>query len=519
MKNFKPANYNQNTMIVINFLETLEEDRFAYTLHYLIEEEIDLSVFYDHYKNENGGRPAYDPAILLKIILYAYYKGVRSSRDIEWQCKNNVMFRALSCDSTPHWTGIARFISHYPDAIASVFEQILLVCEERDLLGHELIAIDGCKMPSNASKEYSGTLKELAQKRDKIHRQIQACMQEHQHLDKRKAREKERKEQLEKKRETLRKEFKKIDQFLKTASPRMGKGKTPREVKSNITDNESAKITTGNKGTFQGFNGIAAVDKKHQVIVDAQAFGESAEHHTLTPILETIKTRYKKLKINQDIYQDDIIVTADTGFSNEANNAYLKDQNINAYIPDNRFRSRDPSFKQQKEKYGKRHQDTKKGVKATLPQSDFVFNANKKSCVCPAGKTMLLYWEGSHGAGRKIMSFEGRLTDCRHCHLKEQCLRNVTSADTRKGHGRQVQFTVSTGRSATDWMKKRIDSRQGKVIYGHRMSVVEPVFANIATHKQLNRFSLRGKKKVQGQWQLYCLVHNIEKIMNYGTLH
>jgi len=67
-------------------------------------------------------------------------------------------------------------------------------------------------------------------------------------------------------------------------------------------------------------------------------------------------------------------------------------------------------------------------------------------------------------------------------------------------------------------MKARVDSAQGKEIYGHRMSVVEPVFGNIGTNKGLNRISLRGKRKAQGQWRLYCMVHNIEKLMNYGKL-
>ena len=71
------------------------------------------------------------------------------------------------------------------------------------------------------------------------------------------------------------------------------------------------------------------------------------------------------------------------------------------------------------------------------------------------------------------------------------------------------------GPAYTDWMKHRVDSQQGKAIYDHRMSVVEPVFGS---NKRLNRVSLRTKKKVQGQWQLYCLVHNIEKLANYGQL-
>ncbi|WP_445364806.1 transposase [Microbulbifer sp. ANSA003] len=68
-------------------------------------------------------------------------------------------------------------------------------------------------------------------------------------------------------------------------------------------------------------------------------------------------------------------------------------------------------------------------------------------------------------------------------------------------------------------MKKRVDSFEGKTIYGHRMSIIEPVFGNICTNKRLNRFSLRGKSKVQGQWRMFCLVHNIEKLMRYGSIH
>jgi len=98
-------------------------------------------------------------------------------------------------------------------------------------------------------------------------------------------------------------------------------------------------------------------------------------------------------------------------------------------------------------------------------------------------------------------------------------MKNPEAANTRKGHGRQVSFITKIRDPQprhTEWMKTRVDSKKSKQIYSHRMSVIEPVFANIGSNKGLRKFSLRGKKKVQGQWQLYCMVHNIEKIMNYG---
>lgn len=85
---------------------------------------------------------------------------------------------------------------------------------------------------------------------------------------------------------------------------------------------------TTSKGTIQGYNGIATVDKKHQIIVDAQIYGEGQEHHTLKPVLDAVKDRFKRLDIDQDIYQSGAIVTADTGFANEANFIWMRVVNI-----------------------------------------------------------------------------------------------------------------------------------------------------------------------------------------------
>ncbi|GAB2585405.1 hypothetical protein GCM10026986_10940 [Nitrincola alkalisediminis] len=178
----------------------------------------------------------------------------------------------------------------------------------------------------------------------------------------------------------------KIGDFLNRSEPRMGKGKRSKEVKSNITDPESAKMTTS-KGTIQGYNGVAAVDKEHQIIIDAQAFGEGQEHHTLQPVLESIKARYQRLCINDNVYASGIIATADTCFANEANMEYLHQNHINGYILDNQFRSRNPKFAHQKDKYGKRHQTPgKPKAKHLIPASEFQFDPVKMSCICPAGE-------------------------------------------------------------------------------------------------------------------------------------
>ena len=302
----------------------------------------------------------------------------------------------------------------------------------------------------------------------------------------------------------------------------MGQGKRSKEVKSNITDNESAKMTTS-KGTIQGYNGVATVDRNHQVIVDAQAFGEGQEHHTLQPILEATRNRLNHLGIRKDIFKGRYkpIITADTGFANEANMEYLHSNKVDAYIPDNQFRTRDPEFSQQKDKYGKRHQQpAQKRKRQVIPASEFRFDPTAMTCICPAGNTLSLRHISTTEVGLPKAYFEGKLLQCRHCDRKHHCMQNPAAADHRKGKGRQVSFALNGRRKPTytDWMKHRVDSAQGKQIYSHRMSVVEPVFANIGSNKKLNRFSLRGREKVQSQWRLYCLVHNIEKLARYGDM-
>jgi transposase len=523
MPKFIPYNYKQSIMLAINFEDQLQPGTFEHAIHYLISDKLDLSIFDPKYKNDDNGRPAYDPAILLKIILFAYSKGITSSREIQWCCETNIIFKALSCDTVPHFTTIASFVSKHPKQIEELFEQILLVCHEQGLLGNELFAIDGCKMSSNAAKEWSGTFKELGEKRDKIKRQIRHHMNEQQRLDQQENKDDARAKRRQQTLDTLNDAADKIENFLDNESKRMGNGKKPKEVKSNITDNESAKMTTS-KGTIQGYNGVAAVDKKHQIVIDAQAFGAGQEHHTLAPVLERIDERFKHLNISNDIYGDGIIVTADTGFANEANMKYLHNNKINAYIPDNQFRSRDPKFADQKEKHGKRHQDTKKKhslhSKSVIPASDFNFDPVKMICICPAGETISYRGTRETDTGLPKAFFEGKLLQCRNCEIKDQCMKNPAAANHRKGAGRQVSFQLNDKRDPTftDWMKHKVDSDFGKQVYSHRMSTVEPVFGNIGTAKRLNRFSLRGQEKVQGQWQLFCMIHNIEKLKNYGQL-
>lgn len=434
-----------------------------------------------------------------------------SSRVIASLCQTDLKFMALAGGESPHFTTIANFVSDYPDAIADVFQKILLVCDESGLIGKEHFAIDGCKLPSDASKQWSGTHKELKKKAQKMRKAAKKIVDKHRANDGKPGGDAHKERELQSI-ETLISNAEKIEQFLSESEPRMGQGKQPKEVQSNITDPDSAKMVTGH-GAGQGYVAVTAADEKHQIIVNAEAHGMGQEHSTLIPTIEGIEET-----LGIDLSKSEAVITADTGFSSEANMKYLFENGIEAVVPDNQFRKRDPLFSgsetytEQKEKRKKTRKDKAKTI-AIFAASDFKVDVNSKTCICPAGKEMMYHGEHEDKARGTYSRFRGKLKDCRSCQLSGQCMKNEV-----KGRGRQVQFLNEDQKrtSNMELMRQKIDSEEGRHQYSKRMWVIEPVFGNITSNKRLNRFSLRGKAKVTGQWLLYCMVHNIEKLWRYG---
>ncbi|MDA7747316.1 transposase [Psychromonas sp.] len=257
MANYKPDLSCQSKFIPIDFAQQILPGTFEYALSRIVDKHLDLSPFDKWYDNDKGGAAAYPPSVMLKIILFGYSRGLVSSRRIAHACETNITFMSLSGDEQPHYTSIAGFVAKMKDQIEPLFTQVLMICDREGLIGRNMFAIDGCKIRSNASKEWSGTFEELERKQAKLRRASQRILARHQAQDG--LSEDELHHDL-KQKEKLDKSADKINAFLATHKEKRGSRKTP--VKSNITDPDSAKMTTS-KGTIQGYNGIAINDDKH----------------------------------------------------------------------------------------------------------------------------------------------------------------------------------------------------------------------------------------------------------------
>jgi transposase len=599
MARYKPYDYRQTHLIPVSLEHQLLQGTLEHTLHLLVDHHMELSLFDARYTNDATGCPAYDPKILLKVVLFAYSRGIIGSRRIEGLCRNHVICMALACLQHPDHSTIAAFVSSMQAEILSVFCDVLLVCEEQQLLGGTVFALDGLKLPSNASKAWSGTLDELTHKQAKLEAKIADLLAEHQQVD---AEEEEapslagtppceegeeaprsheeplpesvpsdvtqatasegtdvpsasedipsnaassgvpareplktapsgqtprRTSRKAKKTHPLRRKAKKTKKqkqaarlkrwrrharrlkiWLKTHDKKIGRQGT--EIKSNVIDNDSAKMATSH-GVIQGYNAQALVDDKYQIIVVAEAFGDGQDAQHLTRLMPRAKTVMQALGRGENGFHDTTWL-ADSSYFSDGNLETGDEEHLNTYIPDDNFRKRDPRFANQDRYKPKK----KKKKKTRFGLEDFLYDEATQGYRCPNGKILRLQAREHRVRHRTYRRYVSNEEACRACPFRRKCLSQKRTK--RKYLGIPVDEPVTKPKSRGQQMIEKIDTPEGRRQYSRRLELVEPVFGNIRIQKGLDHFTLRGKEKVDIQWLLYGMVHNIEKIAPYGNV-
>jgi len=303
----------------------------------------------------------------------------------------------------------------------------------------------------------------------------------------------------EKKIEKLHKKAARIEKWLEENTPKIGK--QGKEIKSNITDNESATMVSSH-GTIQGYNAQALVDSKKQIIVHAEAFGSAEDSYLIPPMLDGARENIQAIGQSKDYFSGKTF-TADSGYHSPTNLDTCDKEKLDAYIPDKRFRKRDPRFADEQ-----RHRP-RKADRFTL--ADFHRNEQTDEYLCPNGKLLRLKVKKAVMDGVIYRRYVANRNDCKGCELKVKCIRR------KNAKRRHLNIPVgSVPGNLTKAMASKVDTEKGRKIYPQRLAIVEPVFSNIRFLKRLDRFTLRGKIKVNIQWLMYCMVHNIGKIMVYG---
>jgi len=483
----------QGIFITVNLQEQILPGTLEHMLNDIIGNKIDISMFDENYKNDETGCKAIPPAVLIKLIIYGYSKGIRSSRKLMELSSENMVAKALAGDMEPHWTTIASFVSSNGEKFQEIFVKVLAYCNELGLVGGETFAIDGLRLPSNASIDMSGTKAEL-QKRVTMYRKMaEKHVAKHRKQDSEGEMSKEDKRHYEERQKYLSRQIEKVSDFLENMEQR--EGQRGQEIKSNVTDNESAMIMSGS-GFLQGYIGIAVSDKQNQIIVSAQAVGSANEGEHLPEILDKALDNMKEAGVKKKPKRSKPTFLADANYFSEENLKACQERKVEAIIPDSQYRRRLGANDERR-----------------FEAADFEYHKRGDYYKCPNGETLEYKRSDIVFGKQEGKVYQASAKDCCECPHASRCLR----AKKDKGkydRGRQLLITRSNEpESFCTQMRKNLSTEEYQNRYAYRIQIIEPVFANISNCKGLDRFTLRGKGKVNGQWKLYCIVHNLGKCL------
>jgi len=354
-KTFRPWDVEQNVLLSVE--ELVPAGHMAHFVRDTVRQDLDLSPIIASY-SEARGYPPYHPTMMVALLLYAYSRGVYSSRKIAQACEERLDFIAVTAMNRPDHRTIARFRRRHLQALAALFVQVLKLCRAAGLvkLGH--VALDGTKMQANASLHKAMSYGRMGETETRLAAEVAAWLSQAEATDTAEDREfgadrrgdempdwvankQARLERIRNAKATLEAEAKKppppdddkpgpSSGMMKSGKPERGAdGGPPDRAQRNFTDPDSRIQPTRGCGVIQGYNGVVAVDGAHQIIIAQRLQTSPADGRALAPLLGAVRNI---LRANPRE------VSADAGFCDEANLAHLARRRINAFLAPGRAR-------------------------------------------------------------------------------------------------------------------------------------------------------------------------------------
>lgn len=434
-----------------------------------VVDSIDISSVTKKYNG--GGSTAYHPAMMLKVLIYAYSRGMYSSRKIESALESDTAFMYLSGMQKPNFRTICLFRSQHAETISQIFIEVVRLCASLGMVGLGHIAFDGTKLKANASVRQTREKESLEKEMVKVKEEIDKLLKRAEEVD-------ESEDNLygeDNNGSGIPDEIKDREYRLKKLEEAKKQLEEERLNKINITDTDAHLMKDSKRVIQPGYNGQIGVDSKEQIIVAADVTQEATDHNQLEPMVEQAEQNLGELPEQ---------ISADAGYSSYDNLEYMEEKEVDGYIPDNKLESLD-----KKEECDKKYD-----------KSNFIYDEEADQYICPEGKP-LVFHSKIEKKGREVTVYRG--TDCERCPVRRKCTKAQARTITRDGR-----------EPLQEEMREKLRSEEGKKIYQMRSYTVEPVFGNMKWNKRRLIMSMRGKRKVKGEFVLMCLAHNVGKIIS-----
>ena len=451
-KRFKPFDPDAVMLVPPSLEEWLPEGHLARFIAELVDNELDLTRFYAAHARAKG-QPPYDPRLMLRIMLYGYCVGVRSSRQVERACTDVVAFRWLAAQQGPDFRSIARFRERHLAALANVFLQALQLCQAAGMVSLGKVALDGTKVRANASRHKAMSYARLTGKQKVLAEEISALMEEAKTVDANEdarfgpgkrgdelpaelanrqrraaamavARDSIEKEAAAKARQQAEEKARKRgagDEAITAAGEKAAAEAEPKPTaQRNFTDPDARIMKIADGSYHYTYTGQAVVDSDHQVIVATELNNVAVDVQQLESMVKRTVDTAGAMPKNW---------TADAGYCSASNLEHVKE------------------------------------VEAEHATEFFISTRRMK-----------------HG---------------------------TPVPESPRG---RIPANATLG----ERMARKLKTKKGKAVYARRKAIVEPVFGQIKT-RQGKHLLLRGMEKAAREWELLAGCHNLLKLHSYRT--
>jgi transposase len=462
--NVREYNQHQNLMFPPHLRDFLPDDHQAVIINDVVE-TLDLTCFYQKLSKE--GNQAYHPKMMIKILVYAYANRMFSSRKIQAALNESIAFIFLAAWQRPDFRTISDFRKNNLEEFLGVFGQTVDICKRLGMLSLGHLAIDGSKFKANASDKRTYD-------RERIEAELERLVGEAEETDAREDRLFGPDNADDCIPDQIRRQKDRIEKLRQIKRQLQDSGKE----KINATDEDAVFMKTGS-GIKTCYNGQIAVDEKHQVIVACRVTSQASDTDQLLPMVDQAEKAAGPIDK----------LSADSGYSSGENLEQIAARGIDAYIPDANYQGR------------QRGRQDAPG-EPFFSRSCFKRDELRDCFICPAGKELRFSHFVKAKGGKHSRMY--RCRDFKSCSLKKCC--------TKARNGRSIILNAYDDQFRA--MRSKLDSPYGRSLYARRKSIVEPVFGHIKETMGFFRFILRGLDKVNGEFAIVSIAHNLRKIIN-----
>jgi transposase len=444
-----------------------------------IVERLGLERLNEKYEH-TPGEPAYDVRVLVKILIFAYLRGVTSSREMARQCEESLAFRYLTHGQCPDFRTISLFRRKKRHLLRWVFKKTVQLARQMGIARLGLVALDSVKLPANASAGKKMTRAELADELRRLDEYLSKVEASDEQEDSAHG-EAERGDELPPEVRDAQKRKEKLEEALQVLKERQAAARREPPKDVSIVDPEAPWVKKSSR-FVRGYSGQVAADSEHQVIVAVKATAEATDSDQLNPMLREVeKTTGKapdQLVADSGYYTDDAVLEA----SRTKTDCIVPDSETAAQLNNPKRSESD---------------------KLAFHVSRFTYDEAKDEFICPQGKRLPFVRNTYKFAPTKVYG----CADCQNCPLRSKCTDSATGF-------RSIQ--VRADHAEIRRLRAKLKTETGKATYKKRKAIVEPIFGRWQHNWGIRRLRLRGLSGFSAELHLMAIAHNVTKLVRFG---